>query len=147
MLNTLNRMLITTPLVTSVNEDNVTAMELTRVCTRKVNECVEVINTTIKRVEEIYNKVNFSVAGEELAYSISENFTRIRKESNTLATNISNYRPSDQLTAMECAGCLANYINECARLVNELSANVESLDNAITISVTGDTLELPIGEE
>ena len=143
-MNYINKYRLTTPLVTTINEDNMTAMELNKVAVKKINECVDVINSLNDRVAYLLENAGLSVEGEDLVV-LTNNLAQIKKDS--VALQDCTAQPFfDCMSAIELAGNVCAHVNECARIINELTAAVEEVAASVLITVEGNDLVAPIEE-
>ena len=143
-MNYINKYRLATPLVTTINEDNITVMELNAVAVKKINECATVINTLTDKLAILLEQAGVSVEGEDLVV-LTGNLAQIKKDSQTLQECTA--QPFfDCMSALELAGCVCSHVNECARIVNELTAAVEEVEENVTFAVEGKDLVAPIEE-
>lgn len=145
MLETIKRYALASTLVSATEEDNVTAIELCGAAVRKVNECVKVLNELCDKCENIINSLGLNVENEELTISLLAQINQVRDESAELAACTSSAYNTDAMTALELAGCTSKHVNECARLINEMSTNMATLEANLGLEVANEELTIKAG--
>ena len=128
----------TTSLLGITNEDNMSAMQLSTVTVKKLNECVQVINSLCDTATKLINTGVMNVEGEELA--LIDRFEVIKVDSTKLSECCCTGEHYDAMSALELAGCNAKHVNELARITNELAAAMQELVKTISVEVDNEEL-------
>lgn len=75
---------------------------------------------------------------------MAEAFAQLKTDSAALEQHASNYS-SNSMSVMELAACTAKLVNECARITNELSANMGELIQHMNMYVENGELVMEVG--
>lgn len=138
--------ILTTGFTTSIDEDNVTVLELNRRNVCKINECANAINELITKYEDLFNRLGFNNENGELYLRVQVEFESIKHDSAVLMQETQNVYNTDALSAIELAGCTTRQVNTCACLINRLVNNVDSMGDSLGLAVENGELYLSKGE-
>lgn len=139
-LKQIKRFSFSTTLVGVTNEDNISAVELNAANTRKVNECVAVINMLCDKCNTIMANLNIEVENEELKITFAAMLEQLKKDSVKLAECTVDPFSSNAMSALEAAACTTKHVNQCARITNELAAAMQQIETAFDLKVENEEL-------
>ena len=125
-----------------INEDAMTAEQLSLVNNKKIAECIEVVDALADSISNMAVLLDYDQEDEELVLTIQDKAKEIKAQCDSSYVNLFN---EDAMTSLEREGCMARAINECVKAVNMLTDLVLEINEKFTLDFISDDNMLVIG--
>lgn len=128
------------------NEDATTAMELTLITAKKARECMEVVHGLCEMIEalNVHFDVDYTEEEKELNLTLEARLEEVKTEADKCYSTPFN---EDAMSVLELAGCTAQHVNECIRVINMFADVVKDVMTRTGIAYDEENKMIILGGE